>query len=536
MSHLLSPQLRGPDHRRLITWLSLVLVTLGYFCGVARAQTAVVLAPVPQLQFFDQSGRPLAFGCVFTYQVASVNPLSSYTDYSGTTLNQNPVILSAGGSANIWLQAGLAYTFRVKAAGGTNCASGSTLYTVDGIGGGSTVLTTNVPFSSTPIFVDAAQIQLFLLTLTGNATAQPMSFVGVTPPGIIYFQISQDGTGGHSFSWPANTIGGCTIGASAGQVTTQEFMYDGANATAVGPCVVGNGPAINFGAGAGSSLVLATTLQVAGFSLFNGGFGCVEGGVVGGIALDDVLWCDSVTHRLNFNNNNGGQDQVVGAKSTDTFTNKTFDTAGAGNVLKINGNQESAATGTGGSSQTAVLNGNPTLAGWNCAITTKTTTYTLLGSDCILQASASGGSFTITLPHAIVGQDWEITRTDATAHTLTIAGDSGNVNNAASITLQSGGSLRCHADGTNSWCHTSPGGISLLTQTTTALSASGTGSFTFTYPIPYSVAPACFCTATSSGDGGIGGCNISGVPSVTACRVNVGDSGTGVYVVVIGQP
>ena len=230
------------DHRRAVTLCLLALLLGGYLSGVGHAQIAVVLAPLPRFQQLDQSGRPLAFGCVFTYQVASTNPLSTYTDYSGNTLNQNPVILSAGGSANIWLAAGQAYTFRVKAAGGTNCASGSTLYTVDGIGGGSTVLTTVVTYSSTPSFIDSAQIQLFTLTLTGNATAQPMSFVGVTPPGIIYFQITQDGSGGHSFSWPSNTVGGCTIGATAGQVTGQGFVYNGTNAIATGPCVVGNGP------------------------------------------------------------------------------------------------------------------------------------------------------------------------------------------------------------------------------------------------------------------------------------------------------
>jgi hypothetical protein len=217
-------------------------------CSIlARAQTAVVLAPLPQLQLFDQSGRPLAFGCVFTYKVASTNPLSTYTDYTGSVLNPNPVILSAGGSANIWLQAGQAYTFLVKSAGGSNCASGSTLYTVDGIGGGSTVLTTIVVYSSTVTFIDAAQIQLFTLTLTGNATSQPMTFVGVTPPGIIYFQITQDGSGGHSFSWPSNVVGGCAIGLGANQVTTQAFVYNGANATATGPCITGTGPAITAG-------------------------------------------------------------------------------------------------------------------------------------------------------------------------------------------------------------------------------------------------------------------------------------------------
>jgi len=216
-------------------------------CLPSDAQTPVILAPVPQLQFLDQTGTPLAFGCVFTYETNSTTPLATYTDNTGTTLNQNPVILTAGGSANIWLLAGQAYTFRVKSAGGTSCASGSTLYTVNGIGGGSTTLTTVVPYSATPAFMVAAQNQLFEITLTGNASAQPLTFVGVTPPGYISFQITQDASGGHTFSWPANSVGGCTIGGAANQVTTQLFVYNGVNATAIGPCVTANGPVISAG-------------------------------------------------------------------------------------------------------------------------------------------------------------------------------------------------------------------------------------------------------------------------------------------------
>src|SRR5215510_4721319 len=40
-------------------------------------------------------------------------------------------------------------------------------------------------------------------------------------------------------------------------------------------------------------------------------------------------------------------DQLVARATTDTLTNKTFDTAGAGNVFKINGTQISSVTGTG---------------------------------------------------------------------------------------------------------------------------------------------------------------------------------------------
>jgi hypothetical protein len=50
---------------------------------------------------------------------------------------------------------------------------------------------------------------------------------------------------------------------------------------------------------------------------------------------------------------------LVGKATTDVFTNKTFDTAGTGNVLKINGTQVSAITGTGA----VVLAVSPTITG-----------------------------------------------------------------------------------------------------------------------------------------------------------------------------
>ena len=223
---------------------ALFFVLCAIFCAsFAPAQTAVTLAPQPYLQFFTQSGQPLAFGCVFTYEIASTTPLSTYTDWTGNTLNANPVILSAGGTANIWLASGNAYSFKIMSPGGLNCASGTTIATVAGIGGGgSTNATTVITYSATPNFPVAAQNQLFLLTLTGNASAQPLTFVGIQPPADVFFQISQDAVGGRTFSWPANSVGGCVIGSAPNQVTTLEMVYDGTNATAVGPCVTGNGP------------------------------------------------------------------------------------------------------------------------------------------------------------------------------------------------------------------------------------------------------------------------------------------------------
>lgn len=67
-----------------------------------------------------------------------------------------------------------------------------------------------------------------------------------------------------------------------------------------------------------------------------------------------------------------GTDTYVGRTTTDTFTNKTFDTAGTGNSFKINGTAITAVTGTGA----AVLAVSPALTGTPTAPTAATNTST----------------------------------------------------------------------------------------------------------------------------------------------------------------
>lgn len=220
----------------------------------------VVLAPVPILQFFDASGRPLAFGCVFSYASGTSTPLATYTDSTGSVQNQNPVILDAGGyagsgSSGIWLQAGTTYTLKVKSAGGTKCAAGSTLSTVDGIGGGVTLLSSAETCSASCPAAIAAQFQLIQITLTGNGVASPLTAVGITPPAWVAFEITQDAAGGHSWTWPANLVGGAPVGTGSNQVTTQFFVWNGSKAEALGPAVTGTGPELSAG-----SLVATGTL------------------------------------------------------------------------------------------------------------------------------------------------------------------------------------------------------------------------------------------------------------------------------------
>src|SRR5262249_31517416 len=150
----------------------------------------------------------------------------------------NPVILSAsgypttpsGGAGGIFIQAGEQYSIKVMSAGGSNCASGSTIYTVDGVGGGAQFLTTTVPYSATPTFVLGAQNQLFKIPLPGDASSQPLGASGIPPPAIVTWEITQDVSGAHTFAFPSNSVGGCTIGSLANQVTVQQFIWDGTNA------------------------------------------------------------------------------------------------------------------------------------------------------------------------------------------------------------------------------------------------------------------------------------------------------------------
>jgi hypothetical protein len=61
------------------------------------------ISPQPKLQFLDNNGVPLSGGKVYTYSAGTTTPLTTYTDYTGSTANSNPVILDSRGECSIWL-------------------------------------------------------------------------------------------------------------------------------------------------------------------------------------------------------------------------------------------------------------------------------------------------------------------------------------------------------------------------------------------------------------------------------------------------
>jgi len=243
-----------------------LLLAILLLSAAAHAAVPVAISPVARQQFFDASGRVLSFGCLFTYSSGTTTPLASYTDSTGGTTNTNPLVLNAGGyaassgSSGLFLRAGVAYTIKVVSQGGTNCSLGTTQFTIDGIGAGNSLTTTVSTCTGTCPSVIAGQIQLFQITLTGNATADPLSAVGITPPGIIFYEIIQDSGGGHTFVFPSNSVGGCTISTAANAISSQEFYWDGSKAYAISGCVTGAGPAMNVGSLIASGTVTASQL------------------------------------------------------------------------------------------------------------------------------------------------------------------------------------------------------------------------------------------------------------------------------------
>ena len=258
--------------------MKIILLAFFALVGLGTAQVPVVISPAAPFTSILQNGNPNGFGCVFTYQSGTTAPLSTYTDNSGVTLNANPVVLSAAGTGNIWLQAGAAYTFVVKSSGGVNCASGSTVYTVNGIGGGSSVQTTQIPPVSAPSFTVTAQLQLFTMTLISNAAAQPITAVGVVPPAYVTIQLSQVTAGGHTMTWPSNVIGGCVIGLGSNQTTTQDFVWDGTDLVALAPCTLGAGtPNIGTGSITANGTIFSSGGTTVGGNLVVDGNATVEG-------------------------------------------------------------------------------------------------------------------------------------------------------------------------------------------------------------------------------------------------------------------
>lgn len=70
-----------------------------------------VLSPTPKFQAFDNNGRPLVGGKLFTYIAGTTTKLATYVDSAGITPNANPVILDYRGECNLWVPPNVRYKY-----------------------------------------------------------------------------------------------------------------------------------------------------------------------------------------------------------------------------------------------------------------------------------------------------------------------------------------------------------------------------------------------------------------------------------------
>jgi hypothetical protein len=142
----------------------------------------------------------------------------------------------AGSSGNAW--------WWTLPATGTNGCSGSVdklLYSAsthslmcgtDQTGGGGGVGGfSSMAYSATPSF-NAGAASSFKMTLTGAVTSSTLA--NATAGQMLSFVLCQDAAGNHTFSWPTNVRGGMELGLQPNKCSAQAFVYDGAQAWAMG--------------------------------------------------------------------------------------------------------------------------------------------------------------------------------------------------------------------------------------------------------------------------------------------------------------
>lgn len=89
------------------------------------------LSPLPIQKFFDNNGRPLVGGLLFTYEAGTSTKVETYQDADGT-LNTNPIELDYRGECNVWLDISRTYKFVLSPYGDTDPPS-KAIWTIDDI-------------------------------------------------------------------------------------------------------------------------------------------------------------------------------------------------------------------------------------------------------------------------------------------------------------------------------------------------------------------------------------------------------------------
>lgn len=128
-------------------------------------------------QFFDNNGKPLSGGLLYSYAAGTSSPSPTYTSNSGATAHPNPIVLDAAGrvpTGEIWLPIGTSYKFVLKT---SNAVLLATWDNIDGLTASSATLTYTPGATS---LLTANTVQSALDQLSDESTGS--SVVGFKQP------------------------------------------------------------------------------------------------------------------------------------------------------------------------------------------------------------------------------------------------------------------------------------------------------------------------------------------------------------------
>jgi hypothetical protein len=186
-------------------------------------ERAVNLSPLPIQKFFDNAGRPLNGGLLFTYVAGTTTKLATYQDQAGTP-NTNPIVLNFRGEANVWLDQTLTYKFVLAPANDTDPPT-NPIWSVDNVSAPISIATLTQQFLGQIIYPRTAEeiaalvVPLFYIWPPGDVRRYGALFSGANDT--VAFQTAS------KLLAPYAPSGTTVITASIQLIANQEWRLDG---------------------------------------------------------------------------------------------------------------------------------------------------------------------------------------------------------------------------------------------------------------------------------------------------------------------
>jgi hypothetical protein len=188
-------------------------------------------------------GTPLVGGKVYTYAAGTTTPQATYTDSTGSTPNENPVILDSRGEANIWL-GDSAYKFRLTDANDVD------IWTVDYV---TAPLTSVSPVLSGNVTISTNSLSP-ALKITQTGTGYAIIVQDSVDPDLTPFVVTNDGSVGIGTTIPATKL------AVVGTISTDTIAeYTAAAGVTVAGVPINSSIAGDYLRIAGKTTVASTT-------------------------------------------------------------------------------------------------------------------------------------------------------------------------------------------------------------------------------------------------------------------------------------